>query len=78
MKVIVATYEHRHGQDVRVFKTGEGASRWRQEIVRLWFHEACAESKPGNDEEAADVYFSTMGERDKGEWFTTEEHEVEE
>ena len=31
-KVIVATYEHRHGTDIRVFDSFEKAQVWKDEI----------------------------------------------
>lgn len=37
MRVYAATYEHRRGSDVRVFKTAEGAEAWRVEIALQWW-----------------------------------------
>jgi hypothetical protein len=37
MKVYVATYEHRHGRDIGVYATSDGAESYRQAIAAQWF-----------------------------------------
>ncbi len=78
MKVIVAVYSHRHGGDVRVFKTDEGARKWRRQIAEEEYPREMNEPPPTDREEAADRYFERLAERgDDGESFSTEQCEVE-
>jgi hypothetical protein len=76
-RVIVATYSYKHGDDVRVFVSDDGAEAWRQEIAATWWgNEMGREKIPADPAEAADVYFDTM--MDSGaETFRTESVEVE-
>jgi hypothetical protein len=66
--VVVATYEHGHGDDVRIFHHEDGAERWRREIAAEWFELEIGEPPPADPKEAADIYFDKLGSR---EFFTT-------
>ncbi len=79
MKVHVAVWEHKHGDDVRVFASAEGAGKWRREIAEDWWEdEMDGREKPEDSEAAADAYFAAMAERSGGnEYFTVRETEVE-
>lgn len=75
MKVTVATYEHRHGSDNRVFKSMGSAWSWRQSIAQdYWGDELRSTGKPSDPEEAADYYFEHMAGTES---FSAEECEVE-
>ncbi|MBB4200582.1 hypothetical protein CCR94_18175 [Rhodoblastus sphagnicola] len=78
-KVVVATYEHKHGSDTRVFTSEAGAHRWRTAIaLKWWEHELSSiKPKPDNPNEAAAAYWDHMEERDF-EHFTIQEADVEE
>ncbi len=66
MRVYAATYEHRHGSDVRVFKTAEGAEAWRVEIALQWWEKEFGdEPMPTEPGTAANEYW----ERVEDEWF---------
>ena len=80
-RVIVATYSHKHGEDVRVFASDDGAEAWRQEIARAWSADwystkTHGEILPDDPAERADAYFDEMSERGT-EFFRTESCEVE-
>ena len=72
-KVIVATYEHRHGTDIRVFDSFEKAQVWKDEIGAEWWSEVSDDTQPEDPCACGDEYF----ERAEGEWFNVEECEVE-
>jgi hypothetical protein len=79
MKVFVAHYEHRHGDDIRVFATEEAAEKWRQAVADEWWEHEMEGDPPSNPEELADEYFDRMGERySDSEYFSVYEREVEE
>lgn len=75
-KVIVAIYTHRHGTDVRVFATSEGANVWRNDLADEWWERELGTGLPTDKtpDEIAAAYWSAMESRD--EFFETEEHEV--
>ncbi len=75
----VAIWTHRHGDDVMVFQTIEGAKSWRQEIAAEWWvNEMNGAPMPDDPEKAADAYFKAMGERaSKGEFFEVRAAELE-
>ena len=78
MKVFVATYDHKHGTDVRVFQDESKAETWRQEIVAEWWNSQMEGEKPSDPAAAADAYFEFM-EMQFGahESFSVSEAEVE-
>jgi hypothetical protein len=76
MKVIVAIWDHRHGQDIRVFDSEDGAKRWQREIAEEWWEKELGnEPKPEDPQEMADAYFELMEGRD--EFFSYGPYEVE-
>ena len=78
-EVWVAVYEHRHGDDIRVFKTRESAEAWRRGVAKEWWSEAFAGEdapEPFTDEHA-DRYFEVMGDRYGSEWFTITKEKIE-
>lgn len=80
-RVIVARYEHAHGEDVRMFASDDGAEAWRQEIARQWSadwysNKTDGEKLPDDPAARADAYFDLMSERGS-EFFNTESFEVE-
>lgn len=74
--IIIATYQHKHGSDVRAFANEEGAEAWRQEIAASFWDQATDKPKPSDPVEMADFYF-TLGESYGDEWFSTEAAIVE-
>lgn len=78
MTVIVATYSHKHGTDVRVFAHYRSALQWRREIAAEWWdHEFPDDPMPDDPGEAADEYWSRIAESTQPEWFETTEQEIE-
>lgn len=77
MIIFIAKYDHRHGSDVRAFKTEGQARAWRAAIADEWWETEIGVNKPDDPETAANIYFDVMGERSKGEWFSIEETELE-
>jgi len=75
MQVWVATYEHKHGTDTRVFAAATSASRWKQEIAAKWWDETMSEEKPSDSAEMANRYFDVA--ESFGEFFNVELLEVE-
>lgn len=74
MNVWVAIYEMRHGNQVSVFKTFDGAEAWRQEIANMrWEEEFPDMPKPDDPETCADQYFDHV----RDEYFTSDECEVQ-
>ncbi len=61
--VIVATYEHRFGTDVRVFTSRARALEWRRDIADVYWHEMIPDTveRPEDLDVVADVYFDHMG-----------------
>lgn len=62
LNVFVASYDHRHGTDVRVFFNESDACKWREEVAKEYWDETIPEDipRPDNADEAADVYFEHM------------------
>lgn len=77
MKVWLTKYEHKHGTDLSVYATEALALAAKATIAAQWWEqELVDEPYPEDPAEAAELYFEKMGERDNGEWFTIEEHDV--
>lgn len=74
--IIIATFEHKHGRDVRAFANEHGAEAWRQEIAASYWAQASDAPMPACPVEAADRYFE-LGESYGDEWFSTEAATVE-
>jgi len=59
MIVFVASYEHKHGTETRVYRTREAAAEWGNTIAREnwseWFP-----NEPMPDENVGEVYFDLM------------------
>jgi hypothetical protein len=73
-RVTVATYEHRHGRDVRVFAKLADAWVWHQQIAaENWEVKLLGASMPDDPEGAADKYFDLVND----EYFNTDECEVQ-
>lgn len=67
--IFIAIWTHKHGEDVGVYKTAEGAEKWRQTIANEWWKkEMGADEMPADPRLAADAYFDALGE-DIGEFF---------
>lgn len=76
--VIVATYSHRHGNDIRVFADDTGAKKWMREIAKEWWdHEFPDDPIPDDPDDAAEQYFERKAESADPEWFETTEQEIE-
>jgi hypothetical protein len=67
--VFVATYEHKHGTDIRVFQTQTQAEAWRREVADMWWDEEFDDFPRPSDPniDIGEVYFERM--RDRGEEF---------
>jgi len=67
--VFVATYEHKHGTDIRVFRTREQAEAWRREVADTWWEEEFDDFPRPTDPQIdiGEAYFDRM--RDRGEEF---------
>jgi hypothetical protein len=76
MKVVVATYEHRHGTDMRVFATYELANAWRVEIADRYWLEQRTGDKPSDRAAMADEFWNAAGEAGS-EFFNHDTHDVE-
>ena len=65
--VFLATYNHKHGSDVRAFKTQDGADRWRREIADEWWDQEMPANapKPEDSEARAAAYWAKMEENDR-------------
>lgn len=74
-KVHVATYEHKHGRDIRVFRSAAGADAWRGQIAAdSWEIENYGKPKPSDTVELTSAYWESVSER---EWFNVEEIDIE-
>jgi len=73
--VYVATYEHRHGTNPRVFTTEAAAWAWRQELAADYWREVFGDDleMPTDPEEAATRYWDTVND----EYFNIEGCELE-
>jgi hypothetical protein len=58
MDVVVAIYEHRHGNDVAVFSTMEKAWAWAEEIAREYWGRIDPEERPAEFD--AEFYWDYM------------------
>ncbi|HEY3838120.1 MAG TPA: hypothetical protein VGL72_16185 [Bryobacteraceae bacterium] len=65
--VFVATYEHKHGTDIRVFRTRAQAEAWRTEVASTWWEDEFPDVERPAEAEIGEVYFDRM--RDHGEEF---------
>jgi hypothetical protein len=75
--VHVATYEHRHGRDVRVFTHEPDAWAWRDSIAGDWWaHEFGKDDTPPLENLGA-VYFDRIAETHGEETFSVEMVELE-
>lgn len=76
-QVIVASYRHKHGTDVRIFRTEAGADKWREDIATNdWDMEMDDTPAPADAKERANRYWEAMNDSDR-EWFETETADVE-
>lgn len=74
MKVYVGIYEHRHGNEVRVFDSYDKVEAWRQFIAEEYFEgEFRGVEKPETINEVTDYYWDNI----ENEWFNIEITEVE-
>lgn len=71
-RVVVATYEHKHGTDVRAFQSEPGALRWRVEIADRWWDEEFDEERPTAGD-LGQAYFENI----EGEFFHIHDVAVE-
>ena len=78
MKVYVATYEHKHGNDMRVFKKRKSAEKWRIELADEYWRDYFGEDykKPSDKEKMADIFFDSVTGADV-EFFNIEECDLE-
>jgi hypothetical protein len=75
MKVYVAVYEFRHGNEIRVFDNIDKLEAWKSEIANEYFEEEFQGlvEKPDNIQEVTEIYWDGV----EDEWFTVEICEVE-
>lgn len=61
----VAIYEHRHGQDVRIFETDEQCTAWKSDIAETYWEKEIEDEiqKPEDYEELGDAYFEILSNR---------------
>jgi hypothetical protein len=77
-KVIVATYEHRHGEDQRVFATEAQAEAWKNALgTEYWPEELYDEPLPADASMIGTEYFNAMSDSGRPEYFRVEVLEVE-
>lgn len=64
MRVHVAIFSHKHGQDVSVFADAQGAEQARRDIAADWWDKEVKnrEPKPKDEKELADRYYAITGE----------------
>lgn len=74
--IVIATFEHKHGRDVRAFANEDGAEAWRHEIAASYWAQASDAPMPACPIETANRYFE-LGESYGDEWFSTELTTVE-
>ena len=72
--VFVARYDHKHGSDVRVFRTQDAANGWADELGSEWWETEFDDEKPATN--IGDEYFERQANRAR-EWFTVEQMELE-
>jgi len=71
-RVVVATYEHKHGLDVRAFQSEQGALRWRMEIADRWWDDEFDDERPAAGD-IGQAYFENI----EGEFFNIHDVAVE-
>src|SRR5262249_35201749 len=74
--VWIATYEHKHGKDVRVFASQAAAEAWKQELATEWWDHEMEEEMPRDRVDAAETYFGS-GTSVHGETFDLGEYQIE-
>lgn len=75
--VFVALYSHKHGDDIRVFKTYDAACSWKAEIADNWWDtEFPTEDKP-DPLDIGDAYFEMMNSHLGEEYFSITEASLE-
>ena len=73
--VFVSVYEHKHGNDIRVFTSESAAYAWQVNIAKEYWEDACrGEPKPESSAEIAEAYFGAVEEF---EWFSVQRMELE-
>jgi len=78
MRVFIATFEHRHGSDVRVFRREESAEAWGIALAaEYWGESMVGVDRPADPADAAAAYWERMSEIGE-EWFSVVAQEVEE
>lgn len=78
MQVYVAIFSHKFGEDVSVYRTSEGAEKWRITLADDYWHDAFGMDyeKPKDEEKMAQMYWDAM--RDNGEeWFSIQACQIE-
>jgi hypothetical protein len=74
--VFVATYGHKYGEDVWVYRSAERAELKRQSLANEWWDKELESlPKPTDPVELADTYFTVMFER-MNEFFDVAEHTI--
>jgi hypothetical protein len=61
----LCTYTHRHGTDVYPYSTEEKANAKRIALADEWFDLELSIEKPEDPTKMADLYWTTMEERDE-------------
>ena len=85
MEVFTLKYDHRHGMDISVHKTVQGARNFRVEVILEWFQEVHHEATvdlildsitKGEFEVAVNLWNKYQESTPSPEYFEIEEHEV--
>jgi hypothetical protein len=71
-RVVIATYEHKHGTDVRAFQSERGALAWRTSIAEAWWDDEFDAEMP-TEGDIGRAYFENID----GEYFSIRAVEVE-
>jgi hypothetical protein len=74
--VHVATYEHPHGDDIRVFHDKGDAWDWRTRIAQEWWSNEFDDEPPSEDVIGSE-YFDRMADKDGAEYFSVVPCELE-
>lgn len=76
--VWVATYEHKHGTDIRVFPSEADCILWHDAIALENWESEFDEPLPTDktDSEIGNLYFEKMEEEERAEFVSWEPHEV--
>ena len=75
--VFVARYAHRHGTDVRVFRTEQGAVEWANDIAQTYWNDYYPDV-PTPKKDIWVEYFKGMSEFHEAEYFEIEQQVIEE